>query len=309
MGCPPRGAHGGCVKAVPGNEARRSERYVGQINRSVLALLAACAWPVTSHATVYTVQLNNAQLGTVKQGDVPASNGPSGGNSCAPTATANAFAYLQNQYAGTYGSTLVAGGTYSDIQATATSLASSNFMSTTSSNGTNPPAWVSGEVNYLEAAAPGKTSYGGMGSSVDIGGINTTTYPWFNNNSDPTFAFLFSALQNGDGVELAMFPLIDGIGHVVTLTGLNWNDANSNGIIDFSEGATMTLVDPLDGTVKTNHIGQLVANGNLQTDYYHAGIDSGVIVMALSEVPVPEPASLAVFGLAAVAILVRRRRR
>jgi hypothetical protein len=37
-----------------------------------------------------------------------------------------------------------------------------------------------------------------------------------------------------------------GGGHEITMVGLDWNDANGDGVVDESEGATFTVIDPLD---------------------------------------------------------------
>jgi hypothetical protein len=274
-------------------------------SKFTFGIATLCVWPAAGFAGVYNVQLNSAQFGAVKQSDVPASNGSSGANSCTPTATANAFAYLQNQFSGAYGGSLVSGGSYGNIQATATALATTTYMRTTSSAGTTAGNWVGGEYKYLETMAPDQTIYGGMGNFFDV---STDTYPWFI-HSAPTFNFLFNALEDDAGVELGMFSSVGGIGHVLSLTGLNWNDDNEDGFIDHSENATMTFVDPLDGAVHSSVIWQVSNNGVMHTDYYLPGQDSGTLVLATSEIAsVPEPGGLAIGALGLLGLLFWRGR-
>src|SRR5437016_2153025 len=87
---------------------------VGLYRRAAAGLAGLGVLSAAARATVFDVQLDNSLVGRVLQSNVPASNGPSGVNSCTPTATANAFAFLQNEYPTAYGNSLVGGGTLSE---------------------------------------------------------------------------------------------------------------------------------------------------------------------------------------------------
>jgi hypothetical protein len=61
----------------------------------------------------------------------------------------------------------------------------------------------------------------------------------------PTIDQLYNMLAGGAGVVMGMNDL-NGHGHIVTLTGMDWDDADGDGIVDQDEGAKLYVIDPLD---------------------------------------------------------------
>jgi hypothetical protein len=248
---------------------------------TLLAAVTAPAW-----ATQFDAQLDQGLFGHVNQNNVPAQGpGVPGSNSCGPTAVANSFQYLQNNFSTVYGPNTIipAGMTAQDV---AINLAN-NWMNTSNSIGTSAENLIAGKRNYLESVAPGKTSYAGQDPFYS--GSNS-----FVAHQTPTFSFLYNALTSGADVEFGIrFP--GGGGHFLTLTSLHWNDANNDGVIQSSENATIDYIDPETGASGVSSLFQSSPGGPLLTDY---GGGAGIAV-DVSELPttsghsVAAPASVA----------------
>jgi hypothetical protein len=251
-------------------------------------------------AAIFTMdETTIAAFGTVNQNNVPPGNGAL---SCAPTATMNSFTFLQNAYPTVYGldggGAPVLQGGQGSWQAAAALLAGPLYMATSATTGTTEGNWVNGKVNYLTTYAPGTTTFAGMDSDA------TVNRPVWDQNANPTVNFLLQQLQTGEDVELGIDPTGNGIGHVMTLTGLTWNDANNNGLFDASDTLTLNTIDPANPGVNT----PLTLNPGNAMSITGANYNTYLLTGALAESPVPEPTtvSLALLGGAAIAFFRNR---
>lgn len=278
------------------------------IRRFVARALAITAIIATSiygawADTIWTVdETTIAQFGTVDQQFVPPGNGAM---SCVPTATMNSFVWLQNAYPSIYGLDAfglpaLQGGTGS-WQAAGGLLAGANYMNTSANNGTTLPNWIFGKVSYLSTYAPGKTIFAGMDSLVAA-----ANRPWWDTNANPTVNFLYQELLAGEDVELGIYPL-DMVGHALTLTGLTWDDSNSNGAFDGPDTLMLNTVDPANPLGNTPLI---LTPGNPMT-ISGGPYDGYSLEVALAESPVPEPATASLLLLGAGVLLggLRLRRK
>jgi hypothetical protein len=254
---------------------------------------------------------------------------------CAPTAAVNSFQFLQNEY-GITG--LVGGSPYDTIN----ELASSDYMNTgdtylnpdpppmyvgDANTATTPTNFIAGKEKYLsENFKPqnGYTAIQTVGQSIyqsqasngtTQGGITMTT---------PTSTFIQQQLADGEDVEM-FFLWTDssgnptGGGHVVTLTGIDYNSGTNTGDLSF--------IDPYGGSgqnsgvdITSDSLYFLSPTGYLVFGYSGGGAggdndpdnpDSaayGKVVAVFAESPVPEPATLGLLCGAAVLGLRRRRR-
>jgi len=254
---------------------------------------AQTVWSVDETAT--------AAFGTVNQNLVPPANGAM---SCVPTATINSFAWLQNAYPAVFG---VDGaglpalqGGQGSWQAAATLLAGANYMNTSANNGTTLANWIGGKTSYLNAFAPGLITFAGMDSLSPAG-----SRPAWDQNANPTVSFLLHQLQAGEDVELGIYPL-DMIGHALTLTGLNWTDATSDGVFDGGDTLTLNTVDPANPLMNT----VLILNPGNPMTISGGAYNNYALEVALAEsVPEPAMASLLLLGVAALLGVVRLHRR
>jgi hypothetical protein len=159
-------------------------------------------------------------------------------------------------------------------------LAGPLYMNTDINNGTTEGNWVNGKMNYINTYAPGTTIFAGMDSD------NTVNRPAWDLNASPTVNFLLQELRAGEDVELGIDPS-SGIGHVLTLTGLTWNDADNNGAFNAGDTLTLNIIDPANPLVNTpltlNPGNTMTISGGPYNNYLLTG--------ALAE-SVPEPASL-----------------
>jgi len=253
-----------------------------------------------AQAAVLNSQELAANFGSVNQNAVFGPGiGPNGNNSCAPTANMNAFTFLQNTYQGVYGNDGLGNPALQGGQGswTGAAIQLALNMGTTSAGGTSVAGWVNGTVGWFNTYAPGTTAYAGMGATV--GG-----QPWLAAGA-PTPAFLYSQLQANEGVELAIFP-VAGIGHVLTLTGISWN--NLAGGMNYGGTDTMSLntIDPGNPGVNTAlsfNPGTLTINGGAYNGY--------TLGIAIAQSPVPETSTTIAGGLTMglVLLVVLRKNR
>jgi len=224
-------------------------------------------------AAMYTVdETTTAAFGTVNQANVPPGNGV---NSCAPTATMNSFTWLANAYPGVYGNTLMGG--QANWQAAAGLLAGPAYMNTSAINGTSLADWATGKAAYLNNFAPGKTTFAGMSALGGVGGQG-----WLQ-GANPTANFLLQQLQEGEDIEIGITKPAS-IGHVLTVTGINWNDANNNLVFDAGDTLTLNTIDPANPGVNTPltlTAGGLLGLGGANYNGYSLSV-------AMAESPVPE---------------------
>ena len=260
-----------------------------------VAALICCA-ARASFAGMVTASENAANFGTLNQTNVGANTASGSNNFCAPTATMNSFTYLANTYPQVYGNSLLGG--QANYLAAAQVLASAPYMNTNVNTGTTESNWVNGKQAYLDKFAPGLTTYAGMDSDA------TNPRPAWDENANPTVFFLLNQLQQGEDVELGIDPSAAGVGHVLTLTGLTWNDANNNLTFDAGDTLTLNTIDPANPGVNTP---LTLSPGNPMT-ISGGAYNTYLLTGALAESPVPEPAAVGLL-LAAGALLARRSRR
>ena len=118
---------------------------------------------------------------------------------------------------------------------------------------------------------------------------------------------LYEALVESADVEIS---ITDGsFVHMLTLTGLYWDDVDEDGFIDEAEDAWMEVVNPWEGIRQVKDIwqdGPSIMRRRLPDDSSTCFVQE-----AWTERPVPEPSSilLAGLGLLGLAGLGRRKRR
>jgi hypothetical protein len=281
--------------------------------RAAAGLAAACIALYTLSARAadpptYSVDLGDENFGKLKQTDVNGCKDDAGGLvACGPTAAANSFFFLQKTNPELYGTGLVGQGTYDDLKAVANTLATPLYMDCALCNGgTDIYKFIDGKKAFIEAHAPGRTTYKNRTVFAD------DTY------ADPTWQFLFNELMDEEDVEL-LLSYHDGTdykndqdkfygGHFVTVTGMNWTDADMDSIIDAAENAMFSFIDPGTGTERTFSL--FHSTFGLDTNYGANGTIIGASISAIvSESPIPEPETIAllVVGLLGLARLKARR--
>lgn len=235
----------------------------------------------SANAVVYSYQLDLTKYGRENQTNVSMPHSVTnvlggGANSCVPTSIANSHNYLQQAFPATYGTSLVP----TTVNAAAIDIGR-NFTSTKSDIGTTGANWISGRQAYVEAKMPGVSTYGST----------------FNNFT----GFMNAWFPLGAAMEVGILPTAGGIGHALTLTGYQWNDANNDGIVQQAENATMKLIDP----------GAPVGEINLPFwqvgATFNATYSATAYNVALMTATIPVPGTAAVLGLAGVFAFRRRR--
>jgi hypothetical protein len=174
-------------------------------------------------------------------------------------------------------------------------LAGATYMNTDKNLGTTNSNWINGKYDYIENFAPGKTIYEGM-DSLGTGGLT-----WVQ-NANPTASFLLSMLQKGEDVEIGLIPT-SGIGHVMTLSSINWNDANNNMAFDAGDTLSIDGIDPVGGAAFNYNL----SPGAAMT--FNGGPYNGYTLVAALAESVPEPATFGLLLLGTGLLAVRRSRR
>ncbi|MGA2496628.1 MAG: hypothetical protein ABSH20_02745 [Tepidisphaeraceae bacterium] len=266
--------------------------------------------------TDYDVDLGAANFGHLNQSnsvpggvgpDVPNPNPPPSfiNNYCAPTSTMNSFTFLQKTYPNVYGNNnQLQGGTGSwtaAAQALAGLAGPPLYMNTDPNTGTTENNWVDGKVAWLEKYAPGKTIYEGEDT------LYTGTQAWVDTKTKPTANFLYDMLKAGEDVEIGLSPTVgNGIGHVMTLTSIHWNDADNSGTFNAGDTLQIDGIDPGNpGFPFLYTLNPADASGFMTFkggDYNTYRLDA-----ALAESPVPLPAAVW-GGILLLSGLVARRR-
>jgi hypothetical protein len=186
-------------------------------------------------------------------------------------------------------------------------------MQTDANTGTSVSNWINGKFNYIQTYAPGSTVFQGM-SSLGTGG-----QPWVQ-AANPTANFLLGMLEDGEDVEIGIVPATGGTGHVMTLSSLDWNDANNNAVFDTGDSLSIDGLDPAgsDGlgtsasTFDLDLSPPTIAGGPMTISSGDGGLYNGYALdVALAESPCPEPATVSLFfaGCGAMAVLRRIRRK
>ena len=204
------------------------------------ALLAGAVAPAALFAGVargdlYQWMNDSASYGYLCQYSIP---NDLAAESCVPTSTVNAFAYLQNTYATELGGVQLVGSGYAGWNATAQTL--QGFFGTTQ-DGTPYTSAANGLDNYLSSIGAANLV---TREAISVEG--DPAYPsWVTQNVVPTFGDFHGWMSSG-AVVVVSIGYAQGGGHEITMVGLDWNDTNGDGVVDESEGATFTVIDPLD---------------------------------------------------------------
>lgn len=281
------------------------------IRHSVKAgVLALGGLLLTGHgglAANYSVnELDIAEFGTLDQTQV-GPNGPNGNCYCAPTATMNSFTFLSNAYPQVYGNSLMGG---KNTWQEAAKLLADDFMHTTVAGGTTVDNWVDGKVSYIATYSQSpRTIYEGMVAPGLF--AYTGTQQWVQNTA-PTAAFFLDMLQQGEDVEIGLAPPPGSglMGHVMTLSSLDWNDLNNNLVFDAGDTLTIDGWDPTgDGTTAGFFVDLLSPGAGGLMEFVGGRYSDYTIFGALAE-SVPEPSGVGLIAMAgALTILCRGRRK
>ncbi|WP_428937833.1 hypothetical protein [Fontivita pretiosa] len=285
-------------------------RFIHGLLCGVVVALAAPA----SIAATYSIDLdpNDTLFGRLDQDDIsPGGTGATGANSCVPTATMNSFIFLQNRYPNIYGNNNELSGTHNgDWDAAAEELAGPNYMNTDPNQGTTDSNWVRGKVAWLETYAPGKTVYHGQ-DFFDL----PNEPAWLADQTVPTLWFIWEQLSRGQDVEIGITPLNaqgnpDGTGHAMTLSSINWNDANNNMTFDAGDTASLDGIDPANPANDFVYELDLIASQGQEFLSFAGGPYANYridVVLAESPVPLPPAVAAGMAAMAAVAAWSRRR--
>jgi hypothetical protein len=258
----------------------------------VVGVLGLCSTPLLQAQAAFDVFLPFNLYG--QQPNLCPPSNPQG--ICAAVASINSFAFLQNQYPGIYGTSLLP-----NLQNDGTDPTDALAFGTTGWQvGGNPARqgyyprpgnaysdYIQTKRDWIEDHAPGRTvyevRYAGAGGAPDV-------------------AWLAEQIQNGQDVEF--FVQGTDFFHALTLTGIGCSDHN---YVD----CYIKYQDPNDPDTEYQlPINPTGPSGALQL----TGVlgDGGVtltITGAFAESPVPEPATLVLIGGALVGLAYYRRRR
>jgi len=285
----------------------------------ILGMAGAVLLPVSGFAqTVYNVMENASYFGWLDQYSLDnATYHFVGSEACVPTSSTNAMTYLQN-LAPSYFGTALTGTSYSSWMSTDTLLISAPYMDTTPKDGTY--------YDHIPFALNKYIIVDNKFSSVQFSGIFPVDYwsggdyskPSYITDGNPTSGFFLNSLGAGNATIFSILYGGAGGGHELLASGLEWTDANDDGVIQSSENAILYFVDPLDpsatypgnepgGAAKftQGHIwnGGDVGGGALKLDYlqYSGGLpySSGnysmtgtVTIDTVFAIAVPEPSSV-----------------
>ena len=278
-------------------------------------------------ATTNTVILNLSSFGWLDQYSLDnATYNYVGPEACVPTSSVNAMTYLQNVAPGYFGTALTGSNYASWISADAT-LVSPSYMDTTPTNGTY--------YNHIPYALDKYIIQDNSFTSVSFSGIFPEDYwgsapydkPSYMTDGHPTSGFFLNSLAAGNATLFSILYGGEGGGHELLTGGLDWIDANDDGIIQFSENAALYFVDPLDpsATYPDNEPGggakftqghlwnaDDLITGDLKLDYlqysgklpYNSesyAMTGTVTIDTVFAIAVPEPQTYALLALAALA--------
>lgn len=286
-------------------DRKRMEKILSPLGFLVLAIGAVSA------QTVYHVSENTSYFGWLDQYSLDnATYNFVGSEACAPTSSTNAMTYLQN-LAPAYFGTALTGTTYSRWMDTDALLITSPYMDTSPVGGTY--------YDHIPYALNKYIVEDNLFSAVQFSGIFPTDYwgtgnyakPSYMTDGNPTSDFFLNSLGANNATIFSILYKGGG-GHELLAQGLDWTDANNDGIIQYSENATLSFVDPLDPAdytggypssgpkITTGHV--WYDTGSLKMDYdqyggnlpYTSGCytNTGTVTIdTVFAIAVPEPAT------------------
>lgn len=190
------------------------------------------------------------------------------GLACTPTSATNALTYIVSK-PGFSGGEYAPLTTYSGWGSVRDDIATKYFYTSPNSipPGTFPALAIIGMNQYLiDNGLRDHVSISAIGVSTDPQGVNiagwdrpaqsgfpaigpASQYSPLFTEQRVTGEFLRAALLRSDAILAGGFyPSPDGKpeAHAVLITDLNWTDKNANGVIDAQDGATVSILDPLD---------------------------------------------------------------
>ena len=256
---------------------------------------------------------------------------------CAATSAVNSFIFLQNKYGlsglynpgNPYGTiSTLAGPTYLN-----TAPATANAASQTgySGGGVNPDPFRDGKEKYLQNIGP-LTAPNGQPYAIQTVGQVDPAYgtaqaangPYAGGVAAQIPTAQFIAQQLADGEDIEMFFTWNGTpGHVVALTGIDYDETTNSGNISFidptnSSGGQIQYgsgdapeITSLSLEEINNHLQFTYQGGasNIDADDNPNDSATGIVVGVYAESPVqvPEPASMLMFAGAGTVLLRRRR--
>jgi len=285
-------------------------RTAGIMTMVILIGVAGSTWGQGTTPKTYEIQKEIALYGNLQQDQVPPGN--LGNVACGPVAAVNSFVYLENKYPEVYGRKLIpddniANGLHdmAELISAAQILSGPNYDNTLPPGGTYHDNFIWGKYNYIEDRIPGVTRYEAQDQWAWGNPPAPAQRPNWVQPMAPTWQFLFGELVACEDVEILISW--SGGGHFVTLSSLHWNDIDGDGMIDFNENAMIDFIDPGTGAVNNTSIWQSYLGGSIETSYF--ATEASWISMAVSESPIPEPATMTLLALGLGAMLLRRRMR
>jgi hypothetical protein len=247
---------------------------------------------------------------------------PNEGGQCAATALINSFVFLRNMYPDIYGPTSITRGNSNSLHDARNDL--SEFVQC----GASFQSIWEGKLQWVANFAQGTTIFHGMVDGDFSGWIGEA----FLTRGAPTLEFLLQQIRDGQDVEIRFSGEINGerFGHMVTLSGVRFDDSNNNGRWDTGEAATIDYIDPncvrgRNGASPGPMTVDLFPGSAFGDDRLHFAWLNGNLVtcvatsenvpvivgidFAYAESPVPEPSTLFLFatGLVSFAFMWRKK--
>jgi len=275
---------------------------------------------------IITVSETVADFGTLNQRAMTNACDSNPLYSCGPTATANSLLFLQNTYPNVYDTRLVPNGA-GQPQATVNTLGM--FMDCGCA-GESTAQMLQGKMAYIQGGpdATGTNRTGVAPNTTVFDSQFLSDFTGTGKGTVPTLAFMLQELRAKEDVEMVIgLYTLSGTtytrtgGHVVTLTGVSYDDTNN-------APRNVSFIDPLGTTTNLN--GALTINGanltTVATQYgnlldisnYFASVNNplwnprtdantfALIDGLVAESPVPEPTAIVLFALGIAMLCLTR---